>query len=104
MLLLQAMTVNITPCSQDTCRSTQNVSSFSNYLAAPQRLLKEPFQRLWSNASQWIDNAVPADGEDVLVPETWDLLLDVSTNSLGVLTIQGQLSFRESKYDLFSLT
>ena len=42
---------------------------------------------------------MPADGQDVVIPEPWNLLLDISAASLGVLTIQGRLSFGESMYD-----
>ena len=91
------MRVKFIPCTEKVCSGTvQAPSSLSSYLAAAQPPQREAFQRLWSNASQWSGNEVPADGQDVVISEAWDLLLDISTNSLGLLTVQGRLSFKET--------
>eukprot|EP00854_Cymbomonas_tetramitiformis_P005436 gene5436-6591_t len=56
---------------------------------------KEPFTRKWSNASQWPNGRVPADGDYVTVEAAWRLWLDVQPASLGQLAIDGELHFDE---------
>ena len=56
----------------------------------------EPFQRLWSNASQWPEGELPVLGADVEIPAAWRVLLDISPEPLGLLTISGELSFADS--------
>ena len=57
--------------------------------------LREPFVRLWSNASQWPEGELPEPDQDVEVPQQWNLLLDVAPEPMGILTIRGRLSFVE---------
>lgn len=54
---------------------------------------REPFIRMWSNASQWLGGRLPRAGEDVEVEEPWRLVMDIQPPQLGVLLIKGQLSF-----------
>ena len=56
----------------------------------------ESFQRLWSNASQWPEGELPALGADVEIPAAWRVVLDISPEPLGLLTISGELCFADS--------
>lgn len=47
---------------------------------------------LWSDPATW-GGAVPAAGEDVVIPAGWQVLLDEDTAALGGLTIEGTLRF-----------
>ena len=56
--------------------------------------------RLWSNASAWIDNEYgikgpPVDGDDVFIPPTWWMVIDVKLPEIRNLTIQGVLEFED---------
>ena len=42
---------------------------------------------LWSKLTSWPSGAVPADGEDVIIPNGKTYLLDVSTSALKSLSI-----------------
>ena len=57
----------------------------------PPAVEREPFERLWSNASMWPGGVLPRAGEDVDVPPAWQLVLDVPTPSLGLVRIYGSL-------------
>jgi G8 domain len=61
---------------------------------------KEPFQRLWSNASQWPLGVKPLAGHKVTIPGGWDLLLDESTPVFEELVINGWVTFDPTKSDL----
>lgn len=61
---------------------------------------KEPFQRLWSNASQWPLGAQPLAGHKVVIPPNWDLILDESTPVLDELVVNGLLTFHPNKTGL----
>ncbi|GBG62859.1 hypothetical protein CBR_g34230 [Chara braunii] len=61
---------------------------------------------LWSDPATWLDpNAktngqMPQEGWDVLIPNGWTVMLDISPPGLGVLTIEGTLVFSERHDDL----
>jgi len=55
--------------------------------------------RYWSEVTQWIllgFDGVPEDGQNVTIPYEWCMILDVDTNILDMLTIDGDLLFKES--------
>ena len=54
---------------------------------------KESFFRLWSNVSMWNNSHLPMEGEDVVIPRAWRVILDVNTPNLAKLTIDGDLTF-----------
>eukprot|EP00340_Litonotus_pictus_P012293 CAMPEP_0170537490 /NCGR_PEP_ID=MMETSP0209-20121228/102744_1 /TAXON_ID=665100 ORGANISM="Litonotus pictus, Strain P1" /NCGR_SAMPLE_ID=MMETSP0209 /ASSEMBLY_ACC=CAM_ASM_000301 /LENGTH=2876 /DNA_ID=CAMNT_0010838997 /DNA_START=139 /DNA_END=8769 /DNA_ORIENTATION=- len=56
-------------------------------------------EKIWSNPSIW-GGTVPRDGDDVEVPMSWELLLDVDTAKLGNLIIRGTLVFDNTKSGL----
>lgn len=58
----------------------------------------ESFTRLWSNASQWPNGAVPHSGEDVDIPAAWRLVMDVQPPPLGLLRIYGSLAFDPNRF------
>ena len=55
---------------------------------------------LWSQATTWEEAglSVPQDGDDVTIPEGWDVVLDADTPKLNRLTVAGNLTF--GKLDL----
>jgi hypothetical protein len=61
---------------------------------------KEGIVRLWSNATQWPGGVVPVAGQSVVIPGDWVLKLDVSTASLGLLHVLGDLHFDNEQPDL----
>jgi hypothetical protein len=60
---------------------------------------KDTVVRKWSNPASWTATGagtggkVPTAGEDVVIPPSWRMTLDVSTASLGYLDLQGDLIF-----------
>ena len=54
---------------------------------------KESFFRLWSNISMWNNSKLPQEGDTVLIPRAWRLILDVDTPNLAKLIIDGDLTF-----------
>ena len=54
---------------------------------------KENFYRLWSNVSMWNNSKLPQEGEIVVIPRAWRLILDVDTPNLAKLIIDGDLTF-----------
>ena len=56
--------------------------------------------RLWSNASAWVDSEYgiegpPVDGDDVIIPPNWWMVIDVELPEIRNLTIQGVLEFED---------
>ena len=49
----------------------------------------------WSDASGWQQkqwhHGVPADGDDIVIPKEWTVILDTRTAQLGTLTVEGTL-------------
>jgi hypothetical protein len=52
---------------------------------------KENFTRLWSNATQWPNEVLPQEGDNVTVSGNWTLIMDVSPPRLNNLTINGDV-------------
>jgi hypothetical protein len=42
-------------------------------------ITREPFIRLWSNATQWSGGHLPAIGQNVTIPAVWRVKLDIDT-------------------------
>ena len=55
---------------------------------------------LWSDPDTWESGEVPVAGEVVMIPEGKSVLLDVDTEALGGLTVNGYLSFDRSDLHL----
>ena len=51
----------------------------------------------WSDPATWPENKVPAAGEKVVIASDKEVILDVSPPALGGLTINGKLSFSDTK-------
>jgi cell migration-inducing and hyaluronan-binding protein len=51
----------------------------------------------WSDAATWPDRRVPRAGDTVTIPTGRDVVLDVSPPALGSLTIDGKLSFANTR-------
>lgn len=57
--------------------------------------------RLWSDAANWEGSVLPQDGDDVVIPAEWNLLLDIGeTPILNSLTINGRLTFYNNNFDV----
>lgn len=59
--------------------------------------IKENFTRDWSNATQWPNGVLPADGDNVTVNGNWTLRLDVDPAVLNYLIIDGTLFADDSR-------
>src|SRR5207342_1910558 len=53
--------------------------------------------RRWSDAATWSGKKVPGEGAAVTIDKGMDVVLDVSSPALRSLTINGKLSFADSK-------
>ena len=51
----------------------------------------------WSDAATWPDRRVPRAGDKVTIPAGKEVVLDVSPPALGSLTIDGKLSFADTR-------
>jgi hypothetical protein len=54
---------------------------------------RETFTRLWSNATQWPNRALPTAGQNVTIPYEWNLILDMSPPAFYYVLINGLLTF-----------
>lgn len=52
---------------------------------------KEPFIRLWSNATQWPNQTLPAAGDNVTVNGNWTIIMDMDPAPIKYLTIDGDV-------------
>jgi len=52
---------------------------------------KEPFIRLWSNATQWPNGVMPVAGDNVTVNGNWTIIMDVDPAPIKVLQIDGDV-------------
>ena len=57
---------------------------------------KETFLRYWSDVNNW-GGALPAEGANVNIPGSWQLVLDVDTPVLGNVIVDGYLIFSDAK-------
>eukprot|EP00936_MAST-01D_sp_MAST-1D-sp1_P002737 g2737.t1 len=57
---------------------------------------REPFVRRWSNASQWPKAQLPSANEEVVVPPSWTLEMDIDPPALSTLRVEGELRFDAS--------
>lgn len=58
---------------------------------APGEFTKEPFVRLWSNATQWPNGVMPVSGDNVTVNGNWTVLMDVDPAPILYLIIDGDV-------------
>ena len=54
----------------------------------------------WSDPASWPAGRIPAEGEDVVIPEGQSILLDLERLELATLTIKGTLVFANQDIDL----
>jgi hypothetical protein len=47
--------------------------------------------RDWSDATNWPNNIIPVDGDSVTIPAEWKMRIDISTNILNLLEVNGIL-------------
>ena len=61
----------------------------------------EDTKRYWSDATNWPDETLPVDGDDVIIEPGWDMILDIpETPILNSLEINGILTFNDTDYDI----
>jgi hypothetical protein len=53
--------------------------------------VKEPFIRLWSNATQWPNGTMPVAGDNVTVNGNWTIIMDVDPAPIKYLIINGDV-------------
>jgi G8 domain len=58
---------------------------------------KETTQRVWSNASNWPNGYVPKAGENVTIPASWTIILDVDPAPAAYLIIDGAVIADDSR-------
>ena len=56
--------------------------------------------RYWSDSDQWPNSTIPSNGANVIIPSDWVIILDIDTNSLGTLVIEGDLYFDSTATNL----
>ena len=64
-------------------------------------LSRDRFLRLWSNATQWPNQMLPQDGQDVTIPYEWNIILDIDPPILNLVEINGVLNFDRGRDNLF---
>lgn len=45
----------------------------------------------------WPNSTIPKNGDNVIIPSSWVVILDIDTNELGTLEINGRLKFNDSR-------
>ena len=63
--------------------------------------VREDFQRNWTNFTQWPGQVLPKQGENVEIPYSWNLLLDVDPPLLNEVVINGILTFDRTRNNTF---
>lgn len=63
--------------------------------------VRENFTRYWSDVKNWPDNRLPAAGENVFIPEEWNLVLDCDTPIFNHVEVKGYLIFSQLGDNLF---
>ena len=58
---------------------------------------REDFSRLWSNASQWPEERLPVEGENVTIPYEWNLVMDIDPPKIEYLKVNGILIFDRAR-------
>src|SRR5215467_9645493 len=66
-------------------------------VTAQQKTSSAASPKRWSDAATWPDKKVPAKDAVVTIEKDMDVVLDVSPPALHGLTINGKLSFADSK-------
>ena len=65
--------------------------------APPGTFVREPFTRRWSNATQWPNGVLPADGDTVEVHGNWTVIIDVALPVFNQLIVDGVLIADDSR-------
>ena len=65
--------------------------------APPGSCTKEDTLRLWSNATQWPNNALPVDGDDVIIPCEWTVIMDMNPVRIGYFEINGDVIIEDKR-------
>jgi len=60
----------------------------------------EDKERKWSDTSNWPNNELPAEGQEVEIKSEWTMILDVSTPKLAKITINGVLVWDKTKNNI----
>lgn len=58
---------------------------------------REDFERKWSNATQWPNEQLPQDGDNVTIPFAWRITMDVDPPVLNYLLVNGILTFDQMR-------
>ena len=58
---------------------------------------RDEFDKVWSNASIWPNQQLPAEGDNVTIPYEWSLIMDIDPPVLNYLKINGILKFDHRK-------
>jgi hypothetical protein len=53
--------------------------------------VKEDFVRYWSNETQWPEETLPVEGDNVTINGNWTLIMDINPPHLGFLEVNGDL-------------
>ena len=55
---------------------------------------------MWSDESNWLNNTLPVEGDNVTIPAEWKLLMDVSPPKLDRLIVAGSVVISEKIGDV----
>jgi parallel beta-helix repeat protein len=66
----------------------------------PVQVAQESFTRRWSDVNNWPNSKLPVDNDVVIIKPEWLMILDVPTAKLKNITINGVLTFDNTKDNL----
>lgn len=87
-----------------TIREWIDVNGLRCLNTCPQDLVgtnRENFTRYWSDATNWPNNTLPKEGQNVTIPDAWNLVLDCATPIFNYVEVRGYLIFDQSQDLLF---
>lgn len=85
-------------------REWLDVSALSCYNLCPFMIKSgmETNLRFWSDASNWPNKTLPQLGQNVTIPSTWNMLLDIDPPELYFVEINGNLIFDRNRNNTFT--
>ena len=51
---------------------------------------------MWSNATQWPNGVVPQDGDNVTIPASWNIIMDIHPAEMEFFFIDGNVTIPDA--------